>query len=148
MSTTASFRVVRAGLGAAGDGIYSGTRYVPSIGTGDNRAFVEAYGERFDRDAPDNFSRVAFDSVRMTAQGIQAAGTADPVDVKDELAGMDVDSLFGPNRFRACDHQATNPVWVGRLQVPDGASVAEVNLEQRIAGPDAVPDCSETGCSL
>jgi branched-chain amino acid transport system substrate-binding protein len=147
VSPTMTFQVVRGALGADALDTYGGVRYVPSLETGDNQAFVEAYDEEYDG-TPDNFARVAYDSIRMTTQGIQEAGTTDPAQVKDTLAGLEVDSLFGPNQFRACDHQAMNPVWAGQNVEADEGDVAEVELLQEIEGPDAIPACEDTGCQL
>ena len=146
MSPTMTFQVVRGALGADAAGTYGGVRYVPDLKTGDNQAFVSAYQDAYD-EAPDNFARVSYDSIRMTARGIQEAGTADPEEVKETLAGLEVPTIFGPNRFRACDHQAMNPVWMGECVEGDG-DVTDVKLHTKIAGEDAIPPCDETGCSL
>ena len=146
MSPTMTFQVVRGALGADATGTYGGVRYVPSLDTGDNQAFVEAYQGEYDA-VPDNFARVGYDSIRMTARGIQEAGSSDPDDVIDALAGLEVDTIYGPNKFRACDHQAMNPVWMGE-NVEGSGDVAEVELLEKIEGEDAIPPCSETGCSL
>jgi branched-chain amino acid transport system substrate-binding protein len=148
MTTTGSFQVVRQGTGTASYGVYSGVRYVSPIETGDNADFAQRYrdehGER-----PDNFARVAFDSIRMTANGIQEAGTNDPTEVKDALAGMEQSpTLFGTNSFRDCDHQAMNPVWVGQNVEPESGETAAVDLIERKDGADVIPPCEETGCSL
>ena len=149
MTTTGSFLSVRRGVGEAGYGVYSGTRYVPSVDTGDNQDFVGRYRDQYDSE-PDNFARVAYDSVRMTANGIREAGTADPEEVKDTLAGLSQSpTLFGDNAFRSCDHQATNPVWVGRNVEPEGdTAAADVELVDRVAGSDAIPSCSDVDCDL
>jgi branched-chain amino acid transport system substrate-binding protein len=149
MTTTGSFLSVRRGIGEAGYGVYSGTRYVPSVDTGDNQDFVGRYRDQYDSE-PDNFARVAYDSVRMTANGIREAGTADPEEVKDTLAGLSQSpTLFGDNAFRSCDHQATNPVWVGRNVEPEGdTAAADVELVDRVAGSDAIPSCSDVDCDL
>lgn len=149
MTTTGSFQSVRAGVGGAGYGVYSGVRYVPGVETGDNQSFVDAYDDRYDA-VPDNFARVAYDSIRMTANGIQEADSTDPEDVKDVLPGLSQSpTLFGDNAFRSCDHQATNPVWVGQNVAPDGGEgPAAVNLEERVAGSDAIPACSDVDCDL
>jgi len=147
MSTTATFRVIRQGLGKAGDGIYSGTRYAVQTGTGDNQRFVSNFQDEYG-EVPENFSRVAYDSIRMTAHGIQEAGTTDPTVVKDTLSGLEVPSLFGANRFRSCEHQAVNPVWIGRNVLPEGGEVTAVELIEKKSGEDAIPPCDETGCSL
>ncbi|WP_276302272.1 ABC transporter substrate-binding protein [Halorussus lipolyticus] len=147
VSPTMTFQVVRGALGPAAYGTYGGVRYVPKLDTGDNQRFVSAYQDAYDT-TPDSFARVAYDSIRMTAHGIEEAGTSDPEEVKDTLAGLEVPSTFGPNRFRECDHQAMNPVWVGENVEPDSGGPANVSLQQKIEGENAIPPCDETECDL
>ncbi|WEL27867.1 ABC-type branched-chain amino acid transport system, periplasmic component (plasmid) [Haloferax volcanii] len=147
MSPTMTFSVVRGALGEAAYGTYGGVRYLPTLETGDNQSFVEAYRSEYDS-LPDNFARAAYMSVRMTARGIAEAGSTAPAEVKEVLPGLEMDTILGPNQFRDCDHQATNPVWPGELVAPDGGSgPATVELGGMIAGADALPDCGELGCS-
>jgi len=148
VSPTMSFQVVRGALGADAYGTYGGVRYVSTLETGDNGSFVEAYQSEYDG-LPDNFARVGYESVRMTARGIQEAGTTDPTQVKDVLAGLEMPTIFGPNRFRECDQQAMNPTWMGELVEPEGGSgPAAVELVNELSGEEAALPCSETGCSL
>jgi branched-chain amino acid transport system substrate-binding protein len=147
VSPTMSFQVVREALGPDAYDTWGGVRYIPSLETGDNPEFASTYEEQYGT-TPDNFARVAFDSIRMTAQGIQEAGSNDPEVVKDTLPGLQVDSLFGPNEFRACDHQALNPVWSGENVEPDDDGAADVELIEKIEGPDAIYPCEESGCQL
>lgn len=146
MTTTGSFQVIRGALGEKADGVYSGTRYVPKIDSGDNREFVEAYKKANDGE-PGNFARVAYDSIRMVANGIKEAGSTDPDDVVDTLGGLKMQSLFGQNEFRSCDHQAKNPVWVGQNVFKSGP-MADVKLIEKVSGDDAIPSCDQTGCQL
>ena len=149
MNTTASFQSLRAGLGTAGYGIYSGVRYNASLTTGWNEQFVDAYTSEYPDDgAPGNFARVGYDSVRMTAMGIQEAGSTDPTEVKDALAGLETNSVLGDNMYRECDQQAMNPVWVGQNVEPDEGEVADVELIEKFSGSDAIPSCESTECSL
>ncbi|WP_306057549.1 ABC transporter substrate-binding protein [Natronococcus wangiae] len=147
VTTTGSFRAVRAGAGEGAYNVYSGVRYVPEIETGDNEEFVEAYEGEYD-DVPDNFSRVGYESIRMVANGIREAGSRNPTTVKDTLSGMGHDTIFGPNEFRECDQQAMNPVWMGECVEPDEGELADVVLLSELSGEDAAPDCEETGCDL
>jgi branched-chain amino acid transport system substrate-binding protein len=147
VSPTMTFQVVRNALGPAAYGTYGGVRYNAQIETGDNQEFVSAYEDAYDS-TPDSFARVAYDSIRMTANGIEEAGTNDPEEVKDVLPGLEVPSLFGPNQFRECDHQATNPVWAGENVQPDSGEAATVELRTKVEGPDAIPSCEETECDL
>jgi branched-chain amino acid transport system substrate-binding protein len=147
VSPTMTFQVVRNALGPAAYGTYGGVRYNAQIETGDNQDFVSAYEDAYDA-TPDSFARVAYDSIRMTAHGIAEAGTNDPEEVKDTLAGLEVPSVFGPNNFRKCDRQATNPVWAGENVEPDSGEAARVELRQKAEGQDAIPSCEETNCDL
>ncbi|WP_323677179.1 ABC transporter substrate-binding protein [Halorubellus sp. PRR65] len=149
ITTTASFQSLRAGLGTAGYGIYSGVRYNASLETGWNQQFVDAYTSEYPDDgAPGNFARVGYDSIRMTAMGIQEADSTDPTEVKDALAGLETNSVLGTNRYRECDQQAMNPVWVGQNVEPDSGEVADVELIEKFSGEDAIPSCESTNCSL
>ena len=147
VSPTMTFQVVRNALGPAAYGTYGGVRYVPKIDTGDNQSFVSAYEKAYGS-TPDNFARVAYDSIRMTAHGIKEAGSNDPEDVKDALSGLDVPSLFGQNRFRKCDHQAMNPVWAGENVQPSSGQAADVKLRKKVEGKNAIPPCSSVNCNL
>jgi len=146
MTSTGSFQVVRGALGEAADGIYSGTRYVPKVETGDNQEFVSAFEEKHGS-SPDSFARVAYDSIRMVANGVREAGSTDPNEVKDTLSGMQMETLYGQNQFRTCDQQAKNPVWVGKNEY-NGGKMADVKLIKKVSGDDAIPPCDTTGCSL
>ncbi len=148
MSPTMTFSVVRNALGKAAYGTYGGVRYVPELDTGTNQSFVEAYQNEYDT-PPDNFARVAYMSIRMTAKGIAEAGSSDPAAVKDALPGLEMETIMGTNQFRDCDHQAMNPVWPGKLVAPDGGSgAADVELNEQISGSDALPACGDLGCNL
>ena len=147
VTTTGSFRAVRAGAGEGVYNTYSGVRYVPEIETGDNQAFVEAYENEYDA-PPDNFSRVGYESIRMVANGIREAGSRDPTTVRETLSGMEHETIFGPNQFRPCDQQAMNPVWMGECVEPDSGGLADVELLTQLSGEEAAPDCEDTGCEL
>jgi len=138
-------QVSRQALGSAAVGTYSSTLYNHALETGDNRQFVAAYRDAYDG-VPGSFARVGYDMVRMTARGIQAAGTSDPTQVRDALEGLEVTTALGTTRFRECDHQAVNPVWTGEIVA--GEEIPAVDLIQKVPGSDAVRPCEETGCSF
>lgn len=149
VSPTMTFQVVRGALEDAAYGTYGGVRYVHTLDTGTNQSFVEAYEESNDG-PPDNFARVGYQSIMMTAAGIREAGTADPEEVKDVLPGLDAETIFGTNRFRACDHQAMNPTWMGQVVEPAEGKVGAVKLENQLSGEAALGHlpCEETGCDM
>ena len=138
-------QVSRQALGSDAVGAYSSTLYNHTLETGDNREFVETYRGEYDG-VPGSFARVGYDMVRMTARGIQAAGTSDPVEVRAALEGLDVTTALGTTPFRECDHQAVNPVWTG--QVVEGEEIPGIELLDQVSGAEAIRPCEETGCSL
>jgi branched-chain amino acid transport system substrate-binding protein len=52
-------------------------------------------------------------------QAIEKAGAVDTEKDVDALAGSVVDSVVGPLKIRACDHQAMWPFWVGQVAFTD-----------------------------
>lgn len=147
VTSTGSFRVVRGAAGPAAYNVYSGTRYIPSLETGTNQDFVEAYLDEYDQ-TPDNFSRVGYESIRMAARGIQEAGSRDPEDVKEVLPGLAHETIFGEVEFRECDQQSTNPVWMAQNVPPEEGEVAEVEILSELSGDEAIPSCDDIGCDL
>ncbi|MFC4408052.1 ABC transporter substrate-binding protein [Haloarchaeobius iranensis] len=149
MAPTMTFQVVRGALGSAAYGLYGGVRYVSTLDNPLNNTFREAYMNMDETSGPpDNFARVGYQSIMMTAEGIKEAGSTNVDDVIDALAGLEMDSILGNNQFRACDHQALNPTWMGRCVEPSSGEVADVELLKKVEGPDAMIPCEETECSL
>jgi branched-chain amino acid transport system substrate-binding protein len=89
---------------------------------------------------------VGYDLVRMAARGIQAAGTADPAQVRETLEGLEMTTVLGETSFRPCDHQSVNPVWTGEIVAGD--PIPGIELLSKVEGEDAIRPCEETGCSL
>ena len=118
---------------------------VPALDTGDNGDFVDAYESDYDA-TPDNFARVGYQSILMTAAGIEEADSTDPAEVKDVLPDLETETIFGKNRYRGCDGQALNPTWMAENVEPDGGDPARVELLEEVSGEDAALPCDETGC--
>lgn len=146
VSPTMTFQVVRGALGPAAYGTYGGVRYVPALDTGDNGDFVDAYESEYDA-TPDNFARVGYQSILMTAAGIEEADSTDPAEVKDVLPDLETETIFGTNRYRGCDGQALNPTWMAENVEPDGGDPARVEILEEVSGEDAALPCEETGCA-
>lgn len=140
-------QALRAPLGSAAAGTYSSTLYSHKLETGDNQQFVQAFQDAHGA-PPGHFSRVGYESVRMTARGIKAAGSKDPSAVKDALPGTPITTILGERHFRECDHQAVNPVWTGKINAAESGSGTTVELLQKIPGEEATPPCDEISCSL
>jgi len=147
ISPSGGSRAVRQGAGESAAGTYGGVRYHPSMETGDNRAFVDAYATRHG-ERPDNFARVGFDSVRLVANGIRAAGAATPEDVRDALEGGTFTTVLGDVIISPENRQAINPAWIGELTVsseyPGVEPEYEVGADELLApGDELARQCGD-----
>ncbi len=145
---TQSFRSVRAGTGESSAGTFGGVRYLPSLETGDNQQFVDAYTDSNDGQ-PGNFARVGYDSIRLMAKGMNQAGSTNVDDVRDALAGGTFETVLGEITLREGDHQATNPTWIGELVTGEDSGLAtDVELIEQVPGDETLPPASDLGCEL
>jgi branched-chain amino acid transport system substrate-binding protein len=139
-------QLTRRSMESAAVGTYGMARFNANFDNDRMSRFVSAWQDRTGR-VPGNFSRTAYQTVTMLAQCIQQAGTVDGPALKDAIPGTSVDTFFGDNRFRECDHQAVNPVWVAEF-VSSGEDLPDIEYHQYIPGEEAIPPCGETGCDL
>jgi branched-chain amino acid transport system substrate-binding protein len=141
---TQTFQSVLAGTGMNSVGTYGGVRYLPTLDTGDNQQFVDAYESEYDG-SPGNFSRVGYDSLRLIAKGMNEAGSTEVDDVRDTLEGGTYETVLGDITLREEDRQATNPTWMGEI-IDDSGSPA-VELVNEVPAGETLPPASELGCN-
>ncbi len=60
-----------------------------------------------------------YTTVYAMKAAIEKAGSLDTEKIVDALEGMVVNSVVGPLKIRACDHQAMWPFWVGKVVFDD-----------------------------
>ncbi|OYR82270.1 branched-chain amino acid ABC transporter substrate-binding protein (plasmid) [Halorubrum ezzemoulense] len=141
---TQTFQSVLAGTGMNSIGTYGGVRYLPTLDTGDNQQFVDAYESEYDG-SPGNFSRVGYDSLRLIAKGMNEAGSTEVDDVRDTLEGGTYETVLGDITLREEDRQATNPTWMGEI-IDDGGTPT-VDLINEVPAGETIPPASELGCN-
>jgi branched-chain amino acid transport system substrate-binding protein len=78
-------------------------------------AFEAAYGE-----SPKLGAVVGYAMIQTIAAMIDKAGSTETDAMNAAMAGLEVDTPFGPVTWRAIDHQATMGAFVGRTAVEDG----------------------------
>src|SRR5438067_7075238 len=86
---------------------------------GDANAFAKAYEAKF-RYPPDYHAAAAVAVVESFAKALQAAGTLDPANVRDAIAKLAFESVYGRIRFGE-DGQITLPQIA--IQIEDGKVV-------------------------
>jgi branched-chain amino acid transport system substrate-binding protein len=77
-----------------------------------------------------------YTTVYAMKQAIEKAGAVDTEKIVDALAGSVVNSVVGPLKIRACDHQAMWPFWVGTVKFTDRFPWAHVTKAVAIDPPD------------
>jgi branched-chain amino acid transport system substrate-binding protein len=84
-----------------------------TLDTPAHQRFRQAYEARFD-EPPRMGSVVGHSSLHALAKAMRTAGTADTDPMLGAMRGLDLDTPFGPIRFRAVDQQSTMGTFVGR----------------------------------
>jgi branched-chain amino acid transport system substrate-binding protein len=86
--------------GDAADGTLVGSPWF--IGKTDpaNKAFVAAYNAKYGS-SPDQFAAQAYDTLKLVAKAITAAGDADPEKIKDALQKTSIEGVMGKLSFNA-----------------------------------------------
>jgi len=92
------------------------------IATPEHKRFRAAYEKRW-HDYPRVGSVVGYTALHAIADGARKAGTTTPDLLSQALAGLKMQSPFGPITWRAIDHQSTMGAYVGRLAKKDGRGV-------------------------
>jgi branched-chain amino acid transport system substrate-binding protein len=92
------------------------------IDTPEHKRFREAYQKRWN-DYPRQGSVVGYTALYAIAEGVRKAGSPRADKLAAALAGLKMESPFGPITWRAIDHQSTMGAYVGQLAKKDGHGV-------------------------
>jgi branched-chain amino acid transport system substrate-binding protein len=82
-------------------------------------------------------------SARFLTEAIKKVGTVDTEKVIGALEGMTIDTPIGPITMRACDHQATAPVYWGRMERGELRGLPIILSPQGVRAEDLLPPCEE-----
>jgi branched-chain amino acid transport system substrate-binding protein len=93
-----------------------------AIATVEHKRFLDAYQAKY-KDYPRQGSVVGYSAVMTAAAAIRKARSTDNEKLVAAMAGLVVDTPFGPVTFRPLDHQSTMGAYVGRIAVKDGKGV-------------------------
>jgi branched-chain amino acid transport system substrate-binding protein len=108
--------------------------------TPEHTRFFNAYKAKFN-DYPRVGSVVGYSTVMSAVNAIKKAGSLDQDKLVAAMAGLQVDTPFGPVTYRALDHQSTLGAFVGRIGLRDGKGV--MTDWRFVDGKDALPSDAE-----
>jgi branched-chain amino acid transport system substrate-binding protein len=92
------------------------------IETPEHRRFREAYTKRWS-DYPRLGTVVGYSAMHAVANALRKAGSSDTEKLIAALRGLEMQTPFGPIRWRALDHQSTMGAYVGQLAKKDGRGI-------------------------
>ena len=92
------------------------------INTPEHTKFRGAYEKRW-KDYPRQGSVVGYTAVYAVANAMRKARSADTEKLVEALQGLEMQTPFGPIRWRPIDHQSTMGAYVGQLAQKDGKGV-------------------------
>jgi branched-chain amino acid transport system substrate-binding protein len=129
-------------------GIWVGTRYwFQANDSPVNKAFVDAYKQRFDV-FPSYNAHGAYAAVKAYAAAAKKAGSVDKEKIVDALEGLSIELPIGPTIIRAEDHQAISDGTWGQTAADPGMPIRILKPMRHFAGKDITPSVEETGCKM
>jgi branched-chain amino acid transport system substrate-binding protein len=115
----------------------------------ENKEFVRQYNEfmkkrgESDPVPPGSSFFAGYCSARFITDAIRKAGAVDTERVIDALEGMTIETPIGPITMRPCDHQATTPVYWGRMQRGELRGLPIILAPYSVRAEDLLPKCDE-----
>jgi branched-chain amino acid transport system substrate-binding protein len=89
------------------------------IDTPEHQAFLDAFQADYG-EPPKLGAVVGYTMIQSIGAMLEKAGSTDTDAMNAAMAGLEVDTPFGPITWRANDHQATMGTFVGRIALEDG----------------------------
>jgi branched-chain amino acid transport system substrate-binding protein len=125
-------------MGDTADGVYQTLGFVPGEPGAGPEAFVKAYKEKYNGQAPAYTSADQYAAIQLMAAAINKANSTDVAAVRSALAGLKADTVLGAVEVRAEDHQTARPILMNQIvKNPDGAS--GYKIEQIYPGETLLP---------
>jgi branched-chain amino acid transport system substrate-binding protein len=130
-------------IGAPLEGVWGGVDYSPAIDTPENTAFVAAWKQKYNGDAPTDFEGQAYMGAHTILQAVEQSGSSDPAAVAKAMSGGSFDTPFGKTTIRAEDRQMLLPNSFGQVRSVDGRlqNVVELTLPAEVATPPVNAEC-------
>jgi len=107
--------------------------------------FVDEYQQRYGR-PPHSWAAEAFDCCMEAFDAIKRTGSKNADDFIDALEGNEFSWSRSNQKWRACDHRAIQPYYLG--EGIDGEGDNFLDIVGSREGEAIMRSCSDTGCSL
>lgn len=127
-------------LGDAGIGLNGVSQYNYAINSPANAEFVQLFKAQYN-DIPDTWEGETWQGLNFLAEAIRRAKSVDPIAVRSALNDLEMETVKGKVKLRACDHQAEQSVFVGRLEKSVDVAYPTPKIIETISANSVVPGC-------
>ena len=107
-------------VGEASKGVIGTMRYMSTYEYPENKKFVEMFTKEI-KDTPDWNDGEQWKALQFIGAALKKANSIKSADLVQALNDMELDTIKGPAKFRACDHQSLEQGFVVRVDKIDGA---------------------------
>jgi branched-chain amino acid transport system substrate-binding protein len=129
-------------VGEAAIGLTGSTRYVFTIDTPSNKAFVAEWKQQYGKE-PDVFEGEQYQACQVLQAGIEAAKSVDAEKLRPALEKVAIDSIKGHVAMRDCDHQAVQGGYMVKVAKPEGAKSPLPQIIATFPGDAITPACRQ-----
>jgi branched-chain amino acid transport system substrate-binding protein len=127
-------------LGEAGIGLHGVSQYNYAHNTPGNADFVRMFKAEYS-DIPDTWEGETWQCLEFLTQAIRRAKSTDAAAVRTALEGLEIDSVKGKVKMRACDHQAEQPVFMARLEKDAVVAYPTPKVADIYQADKVMPEC-------
>ena len=128
------------------EGVYAGAQYWHTVDAPGNNEFVDMFRKKYDKN-PSYSHAAGYIGGKLILDGVQAAGSADPSAVVQELEGMTYDGPTGEETIRAEDHQIIKDYYL--MEGKAASDMADDDdLMEILSSGQSVTAVDQTGCKL
>jgi branched-chain amino acid transport system substrate-binding protein len=127
-------------LGDAGIGLHGISQYNYSYASPANAEFVRLFRAEY-QDIPDTWEGEMWQTLDFLTQGIRRAKSTDTNAIRTALESLEMDSVKGKVKMRACDHQAEQPVFMARLDKDPAVPYPTARIIETYHADAVIPAC-------
>ncbi len=131
-----------AATGDASIGLIGSSRYSFTFPGAANAEFVEMWKKEY-KTVPDTFEGEQWQAGQVLAAGIAAAGSIDAEKLRVALEHVEIDSIKGHVKIRACDHQGEQQGFMVKVVKKEGAAKPTPELIATFPADRVTPGCGK-----
>ncbi|MGJ7491533.1 ABC transporter substrate-binding protein [Variovorax sp. ZT4R33] len=127
-------------LGDAGLGLYGVSQYNYSHDSAANKEFVSAFRAEYS-EIPDTYDGETWQGLSLLAEAVRRAKSVDAMTVRKALVDLEIESVKGRVKLRACDQQGEQSVFIARLEKSDAAAYPLPKIIETFSADAVIPGC-------